>query len=299
MNDTDIPLDVRQELMACATQNGRIGYDWLCALYRRSREEPLAILREILAEPFGCSLCDSGVPRNPAKGHQPDCPYGRAQVLMGAGPTAAVLGRLACVETLHQLVEQWRVEAADAQARGYHETWLARSNDADQLAAVLGRLAPETQPEAQAWICYERGLDGQDRIEGIALSHEAKEQFMRGYFEPGQSRSALPYKVLVHALTLVRAQESKSPIHNDEETKALTRVAPTAPASDGGLTADGARAAVTSEERTDVRSQIDEVGRHLMAYVMACQQTDALPSPAVAHAIALLSKIEVPGVISE
>ncbi len=35
----------------------------------------LTALRGLLAEPYGCSLCDSGKPRNPAKGHQPDCPY--------------------------------------------------------------------------------------------------------------------------------------------------------------------------------------------------------------------------------
>jgi hypothetical protein len=32
-------------------------------------------IRGILKDPYGCSLCDSGLPRNPAKGHQPDCPY--------------------------------------------------------------------------------------------------------------------------------------------------------------------------------------------------------------------------------
>lgn len=39
----------------------------------------IEILRRILAEPYGCSLCDSGVPRNPEKGHQPDCPYSAAR----------------------------------------------------------------------------------------------------------------------------------------------------------------------------------------------------------------------------
>ena len=35
----------------------------------------LDALQRILAEPFGCTLCDSGVVRNPDKGHQPDCPW--------------------------------------------------------------------------------------------------------------------------------------------------------------------------------------------------------------------------------
>jgi hypothetical protein len=30
---------------------------------------------KIFAEPYGCTLCDSGVPRNKEKGHQPDCPF--------------------------------------------------------------------------------------------------------------------------------------------------------------------------------------------------------------------------------
>lgn len=37
-------------------------------------------IRRILDEPYGCSLCDSGVMRNPAKGHQPDCPYELARL---------------------------------------------------------------------------------------------------------------------------------------------------------------------------------------------------------------------------
>jgi hypothetical protein len=47
----------------------------------------LAALEGILAEPFGCSLCDSGVPRNEAKGHQPSCPFdhGRAAIAKAKG----------------------------------------------------------------------------------------------------------------------------------------------------------------------------------------------------------------------
>jgi hypothetical protein len=40
-----------------------------------SAPELLDALQGVLAEPYGCSLCDSGTPRDPAKGHQPDCPY--------------------------------------------------------------------------------------------------------------------------------------------------------------------------------------------------------------------------------
>jgi hypothetical protein len=39
-------------------------------------------VRRIFDEPFGCSLCDSGVPRNPAKGHQPGCPYELARLAL-------------------------------------------------------------------------------------------------------------------------------------------------------------------------------------------------------------------------
>lgn len=41
-------------------------------------------LSNMMLEPHGCSLCDSGVPRNNAKGHQPDCPYVRAVEAMDA-----------------------------------------------------------------------------------------------------------------------------------------------------------------------------------------------------------------------
>lgn len=38
-------------------------------------EQTYRCLRMILEEPWGCTLCDSGVPRDPQRGHQPDCPY--------------------------------------------------------------------------------------------------------------------------------------------------------------------------------------------------------------------------------
>ena len=41
-------------------------------------------LSNLMLEPHGCSLCDSGVPRNNFKGHQPDCPYVRAVEAMDA-----------------------------------------------------------------------------------------------------------------------------------------------------------------------------------------------------------------------
>ena len=40
----------------------------------------LNALQMIFEEPQGCSLCDCGVPRNPKKGHQPDCPYELARL---------------------------------------------------------------------------------------------------------------------------------------------------------------------------------------------------------------------------
>lgn len=46
---------------------------------RRADEAVLDALRGLLAEPYGCSLCDSGTLRDPAKGHQPDCPYEKAR----------------------------------------------------------------------------------------------------------------------------------------------------------------------------------------------------------------------------
>jgi hypothetical protein len=35
--DDDIPVDVRRELMSCATSNGRISYYYLCEVWRRGR----------------------------------------------------------------------------------------------------------------------------------------------------------------------------------------------------------------------------------------------------------------------
>jgi len=38
----------------------------------------------VLAEPYGCTLCDSGKPRNLAKGHQPDCGFDRLRAALRA-----------------------------------------------------------------------------------------------------------------------------------------------------------------------------------------------------------------------
>lgn len=46
----------------------------------RELHELTNAVKRILAEPYGCSLCDSGVPRNLEKGHQPDCPYELARL---------------------------------------------------------------------------------------------------------------------------------------------------------------------------------------------------------------------------
>lgn len=40
----------------------------------------LNAIEGILAEPYGCTHCDSGVPRNPEKGHQVGCPYELARI---------------------------------------------------------------------------------------------------------------------------------------------------------------------------------------------------------------------------
>jgi hypothetical protein len=47
-----------------------------------SKVELLNALRGLLAEPYGCTHCDSGKARNPAKGHQPDCPYEIARAVV-------------------------------------------------------------------------------------------------------------------------------------------------------------------------------------------------------------------------
>ena len=42
-----------------------------------------AAIAGILAEPYGCPMCDSGKLRNPEKSHWPDCPYAIANDVLG------------------------------------------------------------------------------------------------------------------------------------------------------------------------------------------------------------------------
>lgn len=48
----------------------------------------------------------------------------------------------------------------------------------------------------QAWLLTERRKDGREVHVGIALTYEAKAKFMRGYFEEGEARTAIPYPIL-------------------------------------------------------------------------------------------------------
>lgn len=40
-------------------------------------------LRGLLADPYGCPMCDSGRLRNPEKAHWPECPYAIARAVLG------------------------------------------------------------------------------------------------------------------------------------------------------------------------------------------------------------------------
>lgn len=59
-----------------------------------------------------------------------------------------------------------------------------------------GRPTPPAPALDIAWLLIETWRDKSQHIEGIALTYEAKDAFMRGYYEPGQSRSALPHKII-------------------------------------------------------------------------------------------------------
>lgn len=37
--------------------------------------ELIEVIKRLLAEPYGCPMCDSGKLRNPEKQHWDDCPY--------------------------------------------------------------------------------------------------------------------------------------------------------------------------------------------------------------------------------
>lgn len=43
-----------------------------------------AALRGLLADPYGCPMCDSGELRNPTKAHWMECPYAVARALVGS-----------------------------------------------------------------------------------------------------------------------------------------------------------------------------------------------------------------------
>lgn len=47
----------------------------------------------------------------------------------------------------------------------------------------------------KAWVLTLGRTSGRDKIEGIALSHEDKDEWMRKPFEIGQTRTAMPYKI--------------------------------------------------------------------------------------------------------
>lgn len=89
-----------RELERLADSEGTRAVEYL----RRARKAEAALaatrgaLSNLLLEPYGCQLCDSGVPRDNSKGHQPECPYVRAVEAMDAAdavltPNAAVTGR--------------------------------------------------------------------------------------------------------------------------------------------------------------------------------------------------------------
>lgn len=44
--------------------------------------ELVETLAAIIGDPYGCSLCDGGTPRNEAKGHQPDCEFVVAEAVL-------------------------------------------------------------------------------------------------------------------------------------------------------------------------------------------------------------------------
>jgi predicted nucleic acid-binding protein len=76
----NIPWTIEETRELVATL--REAADLLAECDRLSRA--VEALKALLKEPHGCSLCDSWNPRNPAKGHQPDCPYELARAAIGA-----------------------------------------------------------------------------------------------------------------------------------------------------------------------------------------------------------------------
>lgn len=56
------------------------------AAWRAERATSRALanaLRGLLAEPYGCPMCDAGTLRNPTKAHWPECPYAVARAVVG------------------------------------------------------------------------------------------------------------------------------------------------------------------------------------------------------------------------
>lgn len=47
-----------------------------------TRLDALTIIRNLLAEPYGCPMCDCGTLRRPDAEHWDDCPYLAAQNLL-------------------------------------------------------------------------------------------------------------------------------------------------------------------------------------------------------------------------
>ena len=65
----------------CAAALRKLSMKDLYAVVRVAREEPMAVLQSLMADPHGCPFCDYGTLRNPAKEHDADCPYLRASTL--------------------------------------------------------------------------------------------------------------------------------------------------------------------------------------------------------------------------
>jgi hypothetical protein len=60
-------------------------------------------------------------------------------------------------------------------------------------AGVRADATPATEPDG--WLLIETWRDGSQHHEGIAVTHEGKDLFMRGDYEQGHSRSAVPRKI--------------------------------------------------------------------------------------------------------
>ncbi len=54
----------------------------------KQRDELVAVVKALLAEPEGCSMCHSGKLINRGKDHWDDCPFARAKKAIGEVPNA-------------------------------------------------------------------------------------------------------------------------------------------------------------------------------------------------------------------